>query len=58
MEEKKSLKSKNFSIISHRASISSLYFVRIASTTAATIDGILFAIDCLTMGSMSAAERL
>ena len=58
MEETESLRSKDFLIISRRASISSSYFICIASMAAATADVTALAIDCLTVGSMSAVGRL
>lgn len=47
-----SLKNKDFSIISHRANISSSCFACIASNDAATADVTMLAIDCSTERSM------
>lgn len=58
MKEEESLRSNNLSIISHRARISSSCFVCITPIASSTADVITLAIDCSTVGSMSAVERL
>lgn len=58
MKEEKFLKSKDFSIISYKASISSFCFLYIALIAAATADVIVLIINYLTIGSMSAIGKL
>lgn len=58
VEEEESLRSKDFSIISRKASISSLCFLYIASTAISIADMTVLAINYLTVGSMSAVEKL
>lgn len=58
MKEEESLRSKDFSIISHGMSIFSLYFICIVSTTAVTMDMTVFVINCATTRSMSTVEKL
>lgn len=52
VEKAESLKSKDFSIISYRASISSSYFAYIMSTAAMTAGVTALVTDCSTTGSM------
>ena len=52
-----SIKSRDFLIISHMASISFSCFACILSTATVTADVIAFTIDCLTARSMEPQER-
>lgn len=52
MKEEESLRNKDFSIISCKASISSSCFICIASTVAVTADVTVLAIDYLIARSM------
>lgn len=58
VEEKKSLKNKDFLIFFCNTNISSLYFVCITSTIVATTDVIAFIIDCLTIRFISVVKKL
>lgn len=58
VKEEKSLKSKNFLIISYKANISSLYFICIIFTAFATANIIVFVINYLTVRSILMIRRL
>lgn len=58
VKEEKFLKSKDFLIISYKASISSFCFLYIALIAAATADVIALITDYLTIGYMSAIGKL